>query len=85
MILRAQHSHSNKSHQNTREIFSEEYTNVRWGEQNLSEVSKKIQYAYELVVFWKKNLFMLPTVATAKKIHNRDNKSEESLEEQLIT
>ena len=67
MILRAQHSHSNKSHQNTREIFSEEYTNVRWGEQNLSEVSKKIQYAYERVVFWKKNLFMLPAGATAKK------------------
>ena len=37
--------------QNTREILSDEYTNVRWAEQNLREVSLKIQYAYERIAF----------------------------------
>ena len=46
--------------QNAREIVSEEYTNIKWGERNLREVSKKIQNTYERIVFWKKNLFMLP-------------------------
>ena len=53
--------------QNIREIVSEEYTNTKWKERNLREVSKKIQDAYERIVFWKKNLFMLQTGATAKK------------------
>ena len=48
-------------------IVSEECTNISWGEQSLREVSKKIQDAYERIVFWKKNLFMLPTGAAAKK------------------
>ena len=52
---------------NARVVVSEECTNIRWGEQNLCEVSKKIQDAYERIVFWKKNLFMLPTGAAAKK------------------
>ena len=56
-----------QQHQNAREIVSEEYTNIKWGEWNLREVSKKIQDAYERIVFWKKNLFMLPTGAAAKK------------------
>ena len=51
--------------QNVREIVSEEYTNIKWGERNLREVSKKIQD--ERLVFWKKNLLMLPTGAAAKK------------------
>ena len=51
--------------QNVREIVNEEYTNIKWGERNLREVSKKIQD--ERLVFWKKNLFMLPTGAAAKK------------------
>ena len=51
--------------QNSREIVSEEYTN-KWGERNRREVSKKIQDAYERIVFWKKNLFMPPTGAAAK-------------------
>ena len=53
--------------QNAREIVSEEYTNIRWGEQNQHEISKKIQDAYERIIFWEKNLFMLPTSAAAKK------------------
>ena len=53
--------------QNVRENVNEEYTNIKWGERNLREVSKKIQDAYERIVFWKKNLFMLPTGAAAKK------------------
>ena len=53
--------------QNARVIVSEECTNIRWGEQNLREVSKRIRDAYERIVFWKKNLFMLPTGAAAKK------------------
>ena len=52
--------------QNARVIISEECTNIRWGEQNLRKVSKRIQDAYESIVFWKKNLFMLPTDAAAK-------------------
>ena len=52
---------------NARVVVSEECTNIRWGEQNLREVSKKIQDAYERIVFWKKNLFMLRTGAAAKK------------------
>ena len=61
-----------QQHQNAREIVSQEFTNIRWGKQNLREVSKKIQDAYERIVFWKKNLwkknlFMLPTGAAAKK------------------
>ena len=51
--------------QNVREIVNEEYTNIKWGERNLREVSKKIQD--ERLVFWKKNLLMLPTGAAAKK------------------
>ena len=39
----------------------------RWGEQNLREVSKSIQDTYQRIVFWKKNLFMLPTDASANK------------------
>ena len=31
-----------QQHQNVREIVGEEYTNIKWGEQNLREVSKKI-------------------------------------------
>ena len=31
-----------QQHQNVREIVGEEYTNIRWGERNLREVSKKI-------------------------------------------
>ena len=53
--------------QNARVIASEECTNIRWGEQNLRVVSKKIQDANERIVFWNKNLFMLPTGAAAKK------------------
>ena len=53
--------------QNVRETVSEEYTNIKWGERNLREVSKKIQNAEERTVFWKKNLFMLPTGLAAKK------------------
>ena len=53
--------------QNAREIVGEEYTNIRWGEQNLRGVSKKIQDAYERIAIWKENLFMLPTGAAAKK------------------
>ena len=53
--------------QNVRENVNEEYTNIKWGERNLREVSKKIQDAYERHVFWKKNLFMLPTGAATKK------------------
>ena len=53
--------------QNVREIVNEEYTNIKWGERNLREVSKKIQNAEERTVFWKKNLFMLPTGLAAKK------------------
>ena len=53
--------------QKVREIVSEEYTNTKLGERNLREISKKIQDAYERIVFWKKNLFILPTGATAKK------------------
>ena len=53
--------------QNAREIVSEEYTNIKWGERNLREVSKKIQDGYERIVFWKKNLFMLSTGAAIKK------------------
>ena len=61
-----------QQHQNARETVSQEFTNIRWGKQNLREVSKKIQDAYERIVFWKKNLwkknlFMLPTGAAAKK------------------
>ena len=52
--------------QNTREIVSEEYTS-KWRERNLREVSKKIQDAYERIVFRKKILFMLATGAAAKK------------------
>ena len=52
--------------QDVREIVSEEYTNIKWGEWNLLEISKKIQDAYERIVFWKKILFMLPTGAAAK-------------------
>ena len=52
-------------------------------EQNLREVSKKIQDAYERIAFWKRNLFVLPTGTTAKKyvtettkqINNRTNYS----------
>ena len=53
--------------QNAREIISEEYTNIKWGERNLCEVSKKIHDAFECIVFLTKNLFMLPTGAAAKK------------------
>ena len=53
--------------QNVREIVSEEYTTIKCRERNLREVSKKIQDEYERIVFWKKNLFMLPTGAAAKK------------------
>ena len=53
--------------QNAREIVSEEYTNIKWGERNLREVSKKIQDGYERIAFWKKNLFMLSTGAAIKK------------------
>ena len=53
--------------QNVREVVSEEYTTIKCGERNLREVSKKIQDGYECIVFWKKNLFMLPTGAAAKK------------------
>ena len=53
--------------QNAREIVSEEYTNIKCGERNLCETSKKSQDAYVRIVFWKKNLFMLPTGAAAKK------------------
>ena len=37
--------------QNIREIVSEEYTNIKWKERNMREVSKKIQDAYERIVF----------------------------------
>ena len=55
-----------QQHQNARVIVNEESTNIRWGEQNLREVSKRIQDAYGRVVFWRKNLFMLPTSAAAE-------------------
>ena len=36
--------------QNARVIVSEECTNIRWGEQILPELSKKIQFSYESIV-----------------------------------
>ena len=38
-----------------------------WGEKNGDEVAKSIETAYEKIVFWKKNLFMLHTGAAGKK------------------
>ena len=55
-----------QQHQNTRVIVSEESPNIRWGGQNLCEVSKRIQDAYGRVVFWRKNLFMRPISAAAE-------------------
>ena len=78
MIFRAQ------QRQNAREIVSEEYVNIKWGERKPREVSKKIQDAYERIVFWKKNLFMLPTGAAAKK-YITDNKTDEWMDEQFAT
>ena len=43
-----------QQHQDARVIVSEECTNIKWGEQNLREVSKRIQDPYERIVFWKK-------------------------------
>ena len=54
----------------------------KWGERNLREVSKKIQDANERIVFWKKNLFMLPAGAAAKK-YITDNKTDEWMDEQF--
>ena len=48
----------------------------------MREISKKIQDAYERIVFWKKNLFMLPTGAAAKK-YITDNKTDEWMDEQF--
>ena len=70
--------------QNAREIVSETYTNIRWGEQNLREVSKKIQDAYERIVFWTKNLSMLPKGAAAKK-YITDSKTDKWLGERFTT
>ena len=55
------------------------------GEQNLHEVCRKIQDAYECIAFWKKNILMLPTHAAEKKIHKRDKKTNEELDEQFFT
>ena len=68
--------------QNVREVVSEEYTTIKCRERNLREVSKKIQDGYERIVFWKKNLFMLPTGAAAKK-YIADNKTDEWMDEQF--
>ena len=61
-----QNTTKSQQRQNTAKIVSEEYTNIRRGEQNLREVSKIIQDAYERIFFWKKTLFMLTTSAAAK-------------------
>ena len=66
-IYDPQSTTESQQRQNASEIISEEYKNIRWGKQNLREVSKKIQEPYESIVFWKKNVFMLPTGAAAKK------------------
>ena len=39
----------------------------KWGVKKDSVISTHIENAYEKVVFWKKNLFMLPTGAAGKK------------------
>ena len=65
MISIAQQSH--KKRHKAREIANEESINIRWGEESLRELSKRNQVAYERIVFCKKNLFMLPTGAAAKK------------------
>ena len=62
-----QSTKESQQRQNASEIVSEEYTNIRWREHNLREVSQKVQDAYDRIVFWKKNLFMLPTSAATKK------------------
>ena len=69
--------------QNAREIVSEEYIDIRWGERNLREVSKKIQDAYESIVFWKKNLCFQQ--GQLQKKHNRDNKTDEWMDKQFAT
>lgn len=36
------------------------------GEKNMQKVWKMINNVYESVIFWKENLYMLPTVVEAK-------------------
>lgn len=36
------------------------------GEKNMQKVWKMINNVYESIIFWKENLFMLPTVVEAK-------------------
>ena len=39
---------------------------IFWGERNGEEAVKEIEEAYKKIVFWKKDLFMLPTDAVGK-------------------
>ena len=39
----------------------------KWGEKKYSVISTQIENAYEKIVFWNKNIFMLPTGAACKK------------------
>lgn len=36
------------------------------GEKNMQKVWKMINNVYESIIFWKENLFLLPTVVEAK-------------------
>ena len=65
MIFRAQHSHSNTRRQ---ERLSVKNTQTPHGENRACvRYLKRFKIQYECIVFWKKNLFMLPTGAATKK------------------
>jgi hypothetical protein len=44
-----------------------EISNFKWGNKDGTAISKEITEAYEKVVYWRKNLFMLPTGAIGKE------------------
>ena len=51
---------------NKRENSVDEVRQLLWGEQNGEEAAKLKAEVYEKFLFWKRNLFMLPTGAVEK-------------------
>ena len=48
------------------EPLLEEIERFYWGEVSGSQISKEINACYEKIVFWRRNLFMLPNGAAGK-------------------
>ena len=67
----------------TNEVRENDRLKFKWGEYDDKTFTKNLNSVYELIVYWKKNVFLLPTGNAGKIIYRRNHEINECLGMQL--